>query len=64
MDGVLVPLTRTPSAKRTRDGLSFNLAFFAAVNRDDFLAVCCCWSDGRGDPIRGSLGGGGKRCEG
>lgn len=40
MEGVFVPFTRTPSANRTRDGLCFNLAFFAAVKRDDFRVAC------------------------
>ena len=44
MEGVFVPFTRTPSANRTRVGLCFNLAFFAAVSREDFRVVC---SDGR-----------------
>lgn len=32
----LFPLTWTPSANRTREGLLFSLAFLAAVKRDDF----------------------------
>lgn len=41
-DGVVTldldPLTTTPSANLTLDGLTFNFAFLAAVRRDDFRA--------------------------
>lgn len=33
------PLITTPSENRTRDGLFFSFAFFAAVNNADFLVV-------------------------
>lgn len=33
--GRVVPLMTTPSANRTREGLFFNLAFLAALNRAD-----------------------------
>lgn len=32
------PLTTTPSANRTRDGLHFSLAFLAALSKADFRA--------------------------
>lgn len=32
------PFTRTPSAKRTLDGFDLSLAFFAELNKADFLA--------------------------
>ncbi len=35
-----VPLITTPSAKRTRDGFVFSLAFFAALSSADLRADC------------------------
>ena len=37
-DTAAVPLTVTASANLTREGFDFNLAFFAAVSKADFLA--------------------------
>lgn len=35
-----LPLITTPSAKRTRDGLFFSFAFFAALRNADFRLAC------------------------